>query len=138
MLPDTIYGHVNTEIRCQSETADSVLWARYTSNLSPSDLPSSLRAALSRIDFSEHSSPLPLHSAIHQASAHKPVLMVVGRSRRLAGEDHTSELGKILEERGSVGQDVVRKTIGDAATAFVASGCATAVVVLQAADVIGE
>jgi hypothetical protein len=64
-------------------------------------------------------------------------LVVVGRSRRLATEDHTAELHKILEERGSgsVGQDVVRKTIGDAATAFVASACATAVIVLQAANV---
>jgi len=95
-----------------------------------------LRAALSRIHFSEQSSPIPLHSAIQQASTFKPVLVVAGRSRRLAVDDHTAELNDILKERGSgsFGQDVVRKTIGDVATAFVASSCATAVVVLQAAN----
>jgi len=101
-------------------------------------MPSSLRASLSRIRFSEHSSPIPLHTAIQQASTFKPVLVVVGRSRRLAAEDHTAELTKILEVRGSgsAGQDVVSKTIGDVATAFIASACATAVVVLQAANVV--
>lgn len=63
------------------------------------------------------------------------MLVVVGRSRRLAVEDHTAELRQIFEERGSAGQDVIRKTIGDPATAVVASGCATAVVVLQASNV---
>ncbi|KAG1842534.1 Sodium/hydrogen exchanger family-domain-containing protein [Suillus subalutaceus] len=135
VYPDTFYGQANTEMHFQSETANSVLWARYANSQLSDDMPSSLSAALSRIKFSEHSSPLPLHSAIQLASVHKPVLVVVGRSRRLAGEDHTSELQQILEERGSVGQDVIKKTIGDPATAFVASGCATAVVVLQASNV---
>ncbi|KAG1736326.1 Sodium/hydrogen exchanger family-domain-containing protein [Suillus lakei] len=135
VFPDTFYGQANTEMRFQSETANNFLWARYANSRLSDDAPSSLSTALSRITFSEHSSPLPLHSAIQLASAHKPVLVVVGRSRRLAGEDHTLELQKIFEERGSVGQDVVRKTIGDPATAFVASGCATAVVVLQASNV---
>ncbi|KAG2101590.1 Sodium/hydrogen exchanger family-domain-containing protein [Suillus discolor] len=134
-FPDTVYGQANAEMRFQSETANNFLWGRYANSQLPYDAPSSLRAALSRIEFSEFSSPLPLHSAIQFASAHKPVLVVVGRSRRLAGEDHTSELQQILKERGSVGQDVIRKTIGDPATAFVASGCATAVVVLQASNI---
>ncbi|KAG1774485.1 Sodium/hydrogen exchanger family-domain-containing protein [Suillus placidus] len=135
VFPDTFYGQANTETRFQSETANNILWARYANSQLSDDTPSSLRAALSRIKFSEYSSPLPLHSAIQRAAAHKPVLVVVGRSRRLAGEDHTSEVQQILEERGSVGQDIVRKTIGDPATAFVASGCAIAVVVLQASNV---
>ncbi|OJA12207.1 hypothetical protein AZE42_09565 [Rhizopogon vesiculosus] len=135
---DTFYGQATTETRFQSETADSVLWGRYANSDATSDMPSSLRASLSRIRFSEHSSAMPLHTAIQQASTFKPVLVVVGRSRRLAAEDHTAELTKILGDRGSgnVGQDVVRKTIGDVATAFVASACATAVVVLQAANVV--
>lgn len=133
--PDTFYGQANTETHFQSETANNVLWGRYANFQLSNDTPPSLSAALSRIKFSDHSSPLPLHSAIHLASAHKPVLVVVGRSRRLAGENHTSELQKILEERGCLGQDVIRKTIGDPATAFVTSGCATAVVVLQALNV---
>ncbi|KAG1741580.1 Sodium/hydrogen exchanger family-domain-containing protein [Suillus occidentalis] len=132
---DTFYGQANTEMRFQSETANNILWARYANSQLSEDTPASLSAALSRIKFSEYSSPLPLHSAIQLASAHKPVLVVVGRSRRLAVEDHTAELRQIFEERGSVGQDVIRKTIGDPATAVVASGCATAVVVLQASNV---
>ncbi|KAG1735307.1 Sodium/hydrogen exchanger family-domain-containing protein [Suillus paluster] len=135
IFPDPAAGQSNTVTRFKSETADSILWARYAQSHLSSDTPPSLCAALSRINFSEHSSPIPLHSAIQMASAHTPVLVVVGRSQRLAGEDHTLELQKILEERGIVGQDVVRQTIGDSATAFVASGCATAVVVLQAANV---
>lgn len=135
VFPDTFYGQANTEMRFQSETANNILWARYANSQLSEDTPASLSAALSRIKFSEYSSPLPLHSAIQLASAHKPVLVVVGRSRRLAVEDHTAELQQIFEERGSAGQDVIRKTIGDPATAVVASGCATAVVVLQASNV---
>ncbi|KAG2147751.1 Sodium/hydrogen exchanger family-domain-containing protein [Suillus bovinus] len=132
---DTFYGQANTEMQFQSETANNFVWARYANSQISDETPSSLRAALSRIKFSEYSSPLPLHSAIQLASGHKPVLVVVGRSRRLAGEDHTSELRQFLEERGCVGQDVIKKTIGDPATAFVASGCASAIVVLQAPNI---
>jgi hypothetical protein len=78
---------------------------------------------------------MPLHAAIQQASTRKPVLVVVGRSHRTGSGDLTQELENILKEQGSVGQDDSRNTIGDAATAFVASGYANAVVVLQAANV---
>ncbi|KAG2341230.1 hypothetical protein BDR05DRAFT_936641 [Suillus weaverae] len=131
VLPNVSYGPTHFG----SETADSVIWMRYINSHSLSNVSPSMRAALSRIQFSEHSSSIPLHSAIQQASARKPVLVVVGRSQRLGWDDHTLELESILKERGSVGQEVVRRTIGDVATAFVASDCATAVVVLQAANV---
>lgn len=78
---------------------------------------------------------MPLHSVIQQASMRKPVLVVVGRSHRFGSDDLAQELENILKERGSVERDDDRRTIGNAATAFVASGCATAVVVLQAANV---
>jgi hypothetical protein len=78
---------------------------------------------------------MPLHAAIQQVSTGKPVLVVVGRSQRTGLGDLTQELENILKEQGSVGQDDSRNTIGDAAAAFVASGYATAVVVLQAANV---
>ncbi|KAG2354749.1 Sodium/hydrogen exchanger family-domain-containing protein [Suillus spraguei] len=122
------------QTRFESETADTILWEQYVDSCSSYDIHPSIRAALSRITFSEHSSSMPLHSAIQQASTLKPVLVVVGRSHRLESDDLTGELENILRERGSVGQDDSRNTIGDAATAFVASGCATAVVVLQAAN----
>lgn len=122
------------QTRFESETADTILWEQYVDSYSSYDIHPSIRAALSRVTFSEHSSSMPLHSAIQQASARKPVLVVVGRSHRLESNDLTGELENILRERDSVGQDDSRSTIGDAATAFVASGCATAVVVLQAAN----
>ncbi|KAG2120239.1 Sodium/hydrogen exchanger family-domain-containing protein [Suillus clintonianus] len=130
VLPNTSYG----QTRFESETADSILWAQYVDSHASSDMHPSIRAALSRIRFSEHSSTTPLHSAIQLASTRKSVLVVVGRSPRFGSDDHMSELENILEERGSVGQVDMRKTIGGAATAFFASGCATGVVVLQAAN----
>jgi predicted glycoside hydrolase/deacetylase ChbG (UPF0249 family) len=130
-MPNILYG----QTRFESETADTVIWEQYVDSHSSYDIHPSIRAALSRITFSEHSSSIPLHSAIQQASTCKPALVVVGRSHRLRSDDLTQELENILKERGSVGQDDSRSTIGDTATAFVASGCATAVVVLQAANV---
>lgn len=131
VMPNMSYG----QTRFESETADTIVWEQYADSRSSYDIHSSIRAALSRITFSEHSSSIPLHSAIQQASTRKPVLIVVGRSHRLGSDDLTQELETILKERGRMGQDDSRSTIGDAATAFIASGCATAVVVLQAAIV---
>ncbi|KAG2048404.1 hypothetical protein BDR06DRAFT_781152 [Suillus hirtellus] len=126
VTPSISYGQTHFE----SETADTILWEQYVNSHSSFDIHPSIRAALSCITFSEHSSSIPLHSAIQQASMRKPVLVVVGRSHRFGSDDLTQELDNILNER-----DDDRKTIGNAATAFVASGCATAVVVLQAANV---
>ncbi|KAG1858827.1 Sodium/hydrogen exchanger family-domain-containing protein [Suillus subluteus] len=136
VFPDTVYGQPNTEMRMQSETADSIIWSRYAGhNLSDSDIPGPLRAALSRINFTNLASPVPLHAAIQRASMCQRVLVVAGRSKRLAVENHHAELKDLVEEHRVVGHEVTRKTIGDVATAFVVSGCATAMVVLQAANV---
>jgi len=59
---------------------------------------------------------------------------VAGRSRRLAVENHQQELKELMEEHGSVSNEV-QKTVGDVATAFVVSGCKAGIVVLQAANV---
>ncbi|KAG1774484.1 Sodium/hydrogen exchanger family-domain-containing protein [Suillus placidus] len=131
VVPNISYGQTHFE----SETADTILWEQYVDSHSSYNIHPSIRAALSRITFSEHSSSMPLYSAIQQASTRKPVLVVVGRSHRLGSDDLTQELENILKERGNVGQGDSRSTIGDVATAFVASGCATAMVVLQAANV---
>ncbi|KAG1858710.1 Sodium/hydrogen exchanger family-domain-containing protein [Suillus tomentosus] len=135
-FPDTVYGQTNTQIRMQSETADSIIWSRYAGrNLSDEDTTGPLRAALSRIDFTNLASPVPLHAAIQRASMYQRVLVVTGRSKRLAVEDHHAELKDLVEEHRVVGHEVMSKTIGDVATAFVVSGCPSAVVVLQAANV---
>ncbi|KAH7915459.1 Sodium/hydrogen exchanger family-domain-containing protein [Hygrophoropsis aurantiaca] len=141
-MPDTVYGQPTTQTRLQSETADSVLWSRYASPQFTSDTPPSLRAILSRIEFADLNSPVPLHAIVQQASSLREtlaqkrtrLLIVAGRSRRLAVENHHHELKELIEEHSSVGHEVVKKTIGDVATAFVVSGCGTGMVVLQAAN----
>ncbi|KAI6098205.1 Sodium/hydrogen exchanger family-domain-containing protein [Pisolithus sp. B1] len=135
-FPDTVYGQPTTQTRMQSETADSVTWGKYASPKADPDTPSLLRAALSRIQFSELSTPTPLRAAIQRAAtirqAHTRLLIIAGRSKRLATESHHHELKEIFEEYGTNG-DMVRKTIGDVASAMVVSSSASTLVVLQAA-----
>jgi hypothetical protein len=99
-----------------------------------------LTDALSRIEFTELATPAPLHTAVESATSQlesliekrSRLLVVAGRSRRLAVESHQQELKELTEEHGSVGHEV-KKTIGDVATAFVVSGCKAGLVVVQAA-----
>jgi hypothetical protein len=139
-LPDTVYGDATTQTRLQSETADNVTWARYTSP-APEMAATSLTSALSRIEFVNLASPTPLHTLIQNATSKLEtfvengarLLVVVGRSRRLAVEDHIQELKDLMNNYGHVGSEV-KKTIGDVATGFVVSGCKAGIVVLQAAN----
>ncbi|KAH6893712.1 potassium:hydrogen antiporter [Coprinopsis sp. MPI-PUGE-AT-0042] len=61
-----------------------------------------------------------------------PLIIVTGRSRRLAAIDHRLELKEMMAERGSLGAEV-SKTVGDVASAFVLSGVGSGVLVLQSA-----
>lgn len=132
----------------QSETADSVAWAKYNSPAARDTKDATLSAALSRISFEELSTPLPLHAVTEQvkelcnpsasvigtpAAGAGRLLVVLGRSRRLAVENHHKELKELAEEYGTVGNEV-KKTVGDVATAFVLSGCSVGLVVMQAAS----
>ena len=123
----------------QSETADSVTWARFATHPPPGkdDPVTSFRSALSRIQFSEVATPVPLHAILQQVASQveiRPrVLVVVGRSRRLAVEDHRQELKQLMEKEGQVGNEV-RQTIGDVATAFMIAGRGAGIVVLQASN----
>ncbi|KAA1469607.1 hypothetical protein DENSPDRAFT_928250 [Dentipellis sp. KUC8613] len=138
-FPDTVYGNETTQTRLQSETADHVAWARYASPNARELADSATSAALARIEFQELSTPVPLHAILHQAGGLQDaaagnlsrVLIVLGRSRRLAVESHHAELKDLMEEHGSVGSEV-KKTVGDVATAFVLAGCGTGLVVMQA------
>ncbi|KAL4073309.1 Sodium/hydrogen exchanger family-domain-containing protein [Scleroderma yunnanense] len=134
-FPDTVYGQPNTQTRLQSETADGVTWSKYA--FPNADTPKPLRAALSRIEFSDFATPVPLHATIQRASAiraiHKWLLIVTGRSRRLAAESHHHELKDVFEEYRTTSPEMVRRTIGDVASAMVISSSASALVVLQAA-----
>jgi hypothetical protein len=135
---DTVYGRENTQMRMQSETADNATWDYFAARPSgESDQRSAaLMCALSRIEFSEVASPIPLHTALQQVTtleeSKRRVLVVVGRSRRLAVEDHLGELKELMDQYGHVAHEV-RKTIGDVASGFVAARRGTAVVVVQSA-----
>ncbi|KAJ7917502.1 Sodium/hydrogen exchanger family-domain-containing protein [Mycena leptocephala] len=141
-FPDTVYGPPTTETRLQSETADNVTWAKYASPAG-ADGASTSSAAL-RIEFRELATPVPLHAAIHQVKLHEEtmvtearparVVVVVGRSRRLAVENHAEELKTLTDEYGSVGSEV-RKTMGDVASAFVVGSAGSGLVVVQAAEI---
>ncbi|KAG6336877.1 hypothetical protein ID866_2203 [Astraeus odoratus] len=145
-FPDTVYGQHNTASRLQSDTADNILWAQYTQyGLEKDTAHHQLRAALSRISFQNSKSPIPLHTLIQHVqqlrASHRRVLVVTGRSRRLAVEDHSAEVKAIASEHGcaqggSSGEfELVRKTVGDVACALLVSGAPNAVVVVQAGEV---
>lgn len=139
-----MYGNATTQTRLQSETADEISWSRYAA---PSAAEQShtqpLRDALLRAKFEDLASPTPLHATLQrvrlmqqqqQEQQHSSVnIVVVGRSRRMAVEDHHAELRALQTEYGgaSVRSDV-RKTVGDVGTAFVMAGIDTNLLVMQA------
>jgi len=141
-IPDTVYGHQNTATRLQSETADNILWSQCVASMggtngdNKSTQSSASSSARSHVEFTTLNTPIPLHAAIEQASLvvcpSMQLIVVTGRSRRLAVENHRKELGELMVENGQVGAEV-RKTVGDVATAFVVAGVGSGIVVLQAA-----
>ncbi|KAI9443433.1 Sodium/hydrogen exchanger family-domain-containing protein [Lactarius indigo] len=128
-FPDTMYENATAHMRMQSETFDAVTWARYAQPAAASDR--ALADALSRVTFEEVASPMPLHVALRRAGTLERAIVVVGRSRRLAVEDHHAELRMLEEEHGAVRADV-RKTVGDVGTAFVMAGVNATLLVMQA------
>lgn len=138
---DTVYQH-NTQTRLQSDTADNITWGLYAEGGEEADgLSEVAKEALVRVEFSEMRIPKPLHTIVGRVNEivdmmsqkNARVLVMVGRSRRLAVEDHTAELKEVLYARKPIGGEV-RRTIGDVGTALVASGVKAGVVVLQAAN----
>lgn len=121
----------------QSEAADNVCWSGYESPTTDHPSPVS-DSALLRMEFKHVESPIPLHAIITEARDKtslprgKGILIVTGRSRRLAAENHRRELNDLMEEYQSLSPDVM-KTIGDVATSFVVSSCGSGIIVLQAA-----
>ena len=143
-FPDTMYGNATTHTRMQSQTADGVTWARYAppSLESPKEEATAandhtLADALSRVMFEELASLTPLQAALGRAGTLERAIVVVGRSRRLAAEDHHKELRMLEEEHGAVRADV-RKTVGDVGTAFVMAGINASLLVMQASGIHSE
>ncbi|KAG9316007.1 Sodium/hydrogen exchanger family-domain-containing protein [Chiua virens] len=133
---DTVYGQLTTQTRLQSETADNLLWARFTQPTPNDDL--SLRHALARIRFSDACTSAPVHTTLCHARTLREtasgLVVVTGRSRRLATSSHHAEMKRMLETARTPGLEGMRKTIGDVGAAMVAAGSASAVVVMQAAN----
>ncbi|KAF8626886.1 hypothetical protein AX15_004646 [Amanita polypyramis BW_CC] len=161
-FPDTVYGQQNPETRLQSDTADNVAWTKYqqkkkdqawdqTAALSRIEFrevktPTPLQAALEEANRPSSLEPddgadsyakirlqLKDTSDGKRKSAYcRRVLVVVGRSRRMAVEYHAKELKDLVHDYGGLGSEV-KKTIGDVGAAFVVTGCGTGLVVMQAA-----
>lgn len=137
---DTVYGAFNTQTRLASDTADNLIWEKYT-NPDSHAVPPSVRVALGRISFSTKTSAKPLHIAVELVRAEitsnqvtpRSFVVLVGRSRRLAVENLGAELRQLIAEVGSQMGSSVPKTVGDVGAALVASNVDASVLVLQAA-----
>ncbi|KAM6489990.1 Sodium/hydrogen exchanger family domain containing protein [Amanita muscaria] len=155
-FPDTVYGQPNAETRLQSDTVDNLAWSKYTKQ--KNEQARNPASPMTRVEFRELKTSTPLHTALDEASRPssldpernfdrgspsvqderqdieycRRVLVVVGRSRRLAVEYHGKELKDLMHKHGPVGSEV-KKTIGDVGAAFIVAGCGIGLVVLQAA-----
>lgn len=139
MFPDTVYGYQSTQTRLASDTADDLVWGRYTSKISDA----ALREAVGRINFSEERSNNPLHfvqtlaanlrsQSVRSRSGSRRLLIVAGRSRRMAAESHAAELKQLLSENHtSIGGEAT-KTLGDVGTAIISGGVGEGILVVQA------
>lgn len=153
--PDTVYGQVTTQTRLQSETRDNIAWARYAAPSADERHPQRVVDALTRITFTQLRTARPLHTVVEQANAllgqgevtpqdgdlaqsqsrsnNRSLIVVLGRSRRLAVENHQRELKELVESYGGVGGEM-KRTVGDVATALIVSGCDAGLVVMQTAS----
>lgn len=94
---------------------------------------------MKRITFRELNVTRPLKTTLdlvasetrETAETWKNLIVVVGRSRRMASETHHVELKLIQVEHTSIPGDV-RRTFGDVASALVSGGLSTGLLVLQA------
>ncbi|KAJ7859959.1 Sodium/hydrogen exchanger family-domain-containing protein [Mycena olivaceomarginata] len=125
---DTVYGQHNTQTRLVSDTADNLLWDRFTV---PSMTPR---------DDTTHESTEPLHTIVAlvegesaKLSPGKNLVVLLGRSRRMAVESHAAELQRLIASKGASIGSAVSKTVGDVGAALVASGSSASLLVLQAA-----
>ncbi|KAI9447948.1 cation/H+ exchanger [Lactarius indigo] len=116
-FPNTVYSQQGTQVRMQSDTADNLLWDRLTSP--NSSFSPAIRTAM-----------LELAGEASQTS--RPLLVVAGRSRRMAVESHQRELHELVSERNTSLESEVAKTFGDVASTFVVGGSNVSLIVTQA------
>lgn len=125
-------------MRLASDTADNIIWDRYTRPNTSNSI--NLASALSRITFVNESSSTPLRrvtelvkeeAAESVAESSKTIIVLAGRSRRLAVESLSGELRKLTA--GSPIGSSVPKTLGDVGAALVATNVNASLLILQAA-----
>ena len=137
---DTVYGVQNTQTKLHSDTADNLLWTRYSTTASQVKLPHNVQDALSRIDFRDVGASTPLHTVLTYVTpgalttSPGELLFVSGRSRRLAVDSHREELKSISIENGKNASVIAElsKVFGDVTTAVLAAGHQMSILVLQA------
>ncbi|KAG6810749.1 hypothetical protein H0H92_010493 [Tricholoma furcatifolium] len=167
--PDTIYPQDSAQTRLASDTVDNLAWEQYASSAAahPSqaiefttissskplhtiiDLVGRLTttttttttAAVTTGSESSASNPVRITGA---GTSNGNVMVVLGRSRRMAVESHSAELEQVIAEASSGSgagagagagagiSSMVRKTLGDVGAALVASGVGVSLVVMQA------
>ena len=140
---DTVYGQSNTQIRLESDTADNLTWEQF----------SKPTITNSRITFHTETTTKPLGRAIElinaeaylrssttsSSSLNKTMIVLAGRSRRMAVESLHSELCGMMNgggETGGGGTTIgapVPKTLGDMGAAVVLMNVNASLLVLQAA-----
>jgi len=135
---DTVYGAHNTQTRMASDTADNILWDKYTNP----DSASSVTSALSRITFTTERTPTPLKTVIDHVTEEtaklasaggRTLIVLAGRSRRMAVENLSNELREIVSGMpGSTLGSSVSKTLGDVGAALVATNANASLLVVQA------
>ncbi|KIY51657.1 hypothetical protein FISHEDRAFT_64170 [Fistulina hepatica ATCC 64428] len=133
---DTVYGKPSTQTRLASDTADNVLWERYTRPQSTADV-----SALSRIVFRTQTTPTPLRTVVElvaETQAALPsggasLIIFAGRSRRMAVESHKVELTTLIAQHGGEMGSAVPKTLGEVGAALIAAKTNANLLLLQAA-----
>ncbi|KAG6878827.1 hypothetical protein C0992_007405 [Termitomyces sp. T32_za158] len=133
---DTVYAQHDTHTRLASETADNLTWDRYATASTSHDTETA--AALSRISFRTVETATPLHTIIEyttkvpQTDSARDLIVVSGRSRRMAVEAHAAELKTLITEAGASISSSVPKTLGDVGAALVASNTRASLLIIQA------
>ncbi|KAG6877933.1 hypothetical protein C0993_001979 [Termitomyces sp. T159_Od127] len=133
---DTVYAQHDTHTRLASETADNLTWDRYAAASVSHN--SETAVALSRISFRTFETSTPLHTMIEyttkipQTDSARDLIVVTGRSRRMAVEAHAAELETVITEAGTSISSSVPKTLGDVGAALVASNTRASLLIIQA------
>ena len=128
---DTIYGQSNTQTRLESDTADNLTWAQFTNPMTTNP----------RVTFHTETTLTPLTAVVDMIKAEatlralssKTMIVLVGRSRRMAVESLYGEFHALIAKSASSISSSLPKTLGDVGAAMVATSVNASLLVLQAA-----